>query len=78
MSIVCVCVCVCVYVCVTVKIQFDNTSTCKYSIIYSSSAWSLCSFVRSDLLFKNSGSAPDCSFEKRVCRGREMTIVTLE
>ena len=27
MSIVCVCVCVCT----TVNIQFDNTSTCKYS-----------------------------------------------
>ena len=36
---VCVCVCVCacvracVRLCVTVKIQFDNTSICKYSII---------------------------------------------
>ena len=45
-------------VCVTVKIQFDNTSTCKYSIILKLRSVTLLPRSLGLPLFKNSGSAP--------------------
>ena len=42
---------------VTVEIQFDNTSTCKYSIIISRSA--PCAFGPPNQNSQNSGSAPE-------------------
>ena len=42
-------------VCVTVKIQFDNSSTCKYSIILTLCLASSCVWAP---VLKNSGSAP--------------------
>ena len=50
-----------IFVFVTVKIQFDNTSTYKYSI-YSPFARSLCPLARLGPPLKNTGSAPDTAW----------------